>query len=78
MNSKELLYLAFNHRNKKRLKCALWFVIKILYKIYQNRSINKSQLLRDVVKEIDWNIEMNRKVGSKHDIQELKDLIVRQ
>ena len=43
LNSKEILYIAFNHRNKKRLKCALWFVIKILYKIYQNRSINNSQ-----------------------------------
>ena len=78
IDSKEILYLAFNNRNKKRLTCTLWFAVKVMYKIYQNRFINKSQLLRDIVKEIDWNLEMNTKLGSKYGIQGLKNLIVQQ
>ena len=29
----ELLHFSFNHRNKKRLKCALWLAVKMFYLI---------------------------------------------
>ena len=55
--------------------CALWFAVKVMFKVFQNKSRNRAQILRDVVKEIDWNILMNRKLGSLGEILFLKELI---
>ena len=75
---KDILYLSFNHRNKHRLRGAVWFAVKLMYLVYQNRMRNKSQLLRDIVKEIDWNLDLNRKIGSKKDLLHLKQIILNQ
>ena len=34
------------------------------------------QVLRDMIKEIEWNIELNRKIGSFNDMRLLKDKII--
>ena len=70
-----LIHLAFNHRNKQRLRCAVWFAVKTMYKIYTSRIFNKVQLLRELIKEIDWNIKLNRKLGSRQDLIDLRSLI---
>ena len=75
---KDILYLSFNHRNKHRLRGGVWFAVKLMYLVYQNRTRNKSQLLRDIVKEIDWNLDLNRKIGSKKDLLHLKQIILNQ
>ena len=36
---------------------------------------SKIQVLQEIVKEIDWNLDLNRKIGSKKDLNELKNLI---
>ena len=75
VTSREFINLAFNHRNKKRLRSAIWFAVKVMYLIYTKRMFSKIQVLQEIVKEIDWNLDLNRKIGSKKDLNELKNLI---
>ena len=72
VTAKQLISLSFNHRNKRKLKCAVWFAVKIMYLIFQERSLNKSQFLMSVIKEIDWNLKMCRKIGSQAEMTQLK------
>ena len=71
-----LVHFSFNHRRKSRLKCALWFSIKALFSIFYGKCFNKSQLLNDIIKEVDWNLRLNRYVGSLADILDLRSNIV--
>ena len=71
----EILHLSFNHRCKSRLTVAVWFAVKAMFKIYQNNQRNKMQLLLEIIKEIDWNLDLNRKIGSINDMRLLKDRI---
>ena len=72
ISSNLLLHLAFNHRRKQTLKCALWFAVKAMYCIFINKMFNREQILRELVKEIDWNLRLNRKVGSHGEMVKLK------
>ena len=72
----EIIYLAYNHRNKMKLRVALWFATKALYIIYQGRVMNKTQLLKEIIKEIDWNLRFNVKVGSRSEMNRLRDIVV--
>ena len=72
VTAKQLISLSFNHRNKRKLKCAVWFTVKIMYLIFQERSLNKSQFLKSAVKEIDWNLKISRKIGSQAEMTQLK------
>ena len=72
---KDVVHFSFNHRNKKKLNCALWFAVKVLYRIYQNKSRNKAQVLREVVKDIDWNLRMNWNSGFRGELLMLKEVI---
>ena len=71
----DIIHFSFNHRNKKKLKLALWFSVKMMFKIYQDKCRNKAQLLKDVIKTIDWNLSMNRKLGSLCEVMLLKATI---
>ena len=75
ISSDLLLHLAFNHRKKQTLKCALWFAVKVMYNIFNKKMFNKGQMLRDLIKEIDWNLRLNRKVGSEGEMVKLKDIL---
>ena len=69
-----LVYFSFNHKRKSRLKCALWFSIKVMFSIFYGKCFNKSQLLNDILKEVDWNLRLNRYVGSLADILDLRSI----
>ena len=72
ISNNEVIFFSFNHRSKSKLKCAIWFAVKALYSIYQYGIRNKDQLLREIIKEIEWNLKMNRKVGSWIDFIDMK------
>ena len=38
--------------------------------------MNKEQLLKDMIKEIDWNISLNRKIGSECEMVKVKEVII--
>ena len=71
----DLMHFSFNHRSKKKLKVALWFAIKVMFKMFQDRNFNKAQILSCVIKSIDWNLSVNRNLGSLCDIMYLRTLI---
>ena len=71
-----LITFSFNHRSKQKLRCALWFAIKMMYFVYLRNSLNKEQLLKDLIKELDWNPKLNRKIGSAGEMVILKDNIL--
>ena len=70
-----LIHLSFNHRDKRKLKLAIWFAVKVMYSIYHDKARNKAQVLQEVVKEIDWNLDLNRKIGSLAQMIVLKQFI---
>ena len=71
----ECLFLAFNHRDFKKRQVASWFAVNALYAVYLNRSINGNQLLLKSIKELDWNLELNRKIGSRFEMINLKRIL---
>ena len=76
VNFNHLIHFAINHRNKKKLVAALWLAVKVMYKIFQEKNRNNGQILREMLKEIDWNINMTRKVGSRSELRTLKEIIL--
>ena len=71
----EIIHFSFNQRNKKKLICALWFAVKVMFKNFHDKSLNKTQILRSIIKEIEWNLHMNRKLGSSGHALKLKESI---
>ena len=47
----------------------------MMFKIFQDKCRNKSQLLREIIKSIDWNISTNRNMGSLCEVRSLKQVI---
>ena len=70
-----LLTFSFNHRNTKRNQLLVWFAIKSLYNLYLEQGDSKVYLLENLRKEIDWNLELGRKIGSKCEMNKLADEI---
>ena len=58
IDSSQLIFLAFNHRNKRKLKLACWFVVKCLYLMHNEKLFNKIQLLAEIRRSLKWNIEL--------------------
>ena len=71
-----LVHLAFNHRSKQKLKCALWFAVKMMFHVFNKKLFNKAQLLQESIKEIDWNLSQNRKLGSEGEMLILKEILL--
>ena len=76
VNFNELIHFSFNHRNKRKLKCGLWFATKMMYKVFHLKCLNKAQLLKDCIKEIDWNLNMSRKIGSVNEMMCLRQIMM--
>ena len=72
----ELLHFSFNHRNKKRLKCALWLAVKMFYLIFSSKSLNKNLLRDEMLKEVQWNLNMMWRVGSSSEMIRLQTCIL--
>jgi hypothetical protein len=72
----QLITFSFNHRSKKKLRSALWFGVKVMYSVYLRKCLNKGQLLRELIKELDWNLSLNRKIGSAGEMVKLKNVIM--
>ena len=69
------MYLDINQRKKSKLKIILWFVVELLYSSHMKRIFNKKQLFMEIPKELDWNIEQMRRIGSLNEMKELKEKI---
>ena len=47
----------------------------MMFNIFQDKCQNKSQILREIIKSIDWNLSMNRKMGSMCEVRSLKEVV---
>ena len=56
---------------------ALWVATKTLYNIYMEKNLNGEQILKNMEKEIDWNIKMQTKLGSSSELIRIKLIIMR-
>ena len=72
VTGQEIIHLSFNHRDKKKLRSGLWFAVKIMYMIYIDKSRNHIQLLREMIKELDWNLKFSGHSRSKIDYFNIK------
>ena len=72
----EIICYGYNHRNKKKLSLATWIGTKALYSIYMERNLNKKELQMwiDLVKEIEWNLKMQYKIGSAMELIKIRRL----
>ena len=71
----EVIHLAFSHRNEKKLRIAVWFAVKWLYKMWISKNDNKVQLMMEMLKEIDWNIKMKRFSRAHAELSELREIL---
>ena len=71
----EIIHFSFNHRNKKRLRVAVWFAVKVLYFLYSNKCENKTKLLDELQKEIEWNLKMKKGLGPQSEVFALKECL---
>ena len=72
---REMVHLSFTHRQRKKLRVAIWFVVKWLFKMWVDKNCNKSQLLMDMIKEVDWNFKMRKLAGSHGELIELNGVL---
>ena len=56
--------------------CALWFAVKMLYMIFIKKMFNKQQLLQEMIKELEWNLKLSRKIGSQGEMIKLKSILL--
>ena len=75
IDDKNLLFLSFNHRDSRKLKVAIWFVVKSLYLLYIDKLFNKTQLLAEIRRNLDWNIDHMRKIGSLDEMKIFRDIL---
>ena len=47
-----------------------------MYNLFIKKMFNKEQIIREMVKEIDWNLRLNRKVGSLAEMMKLKEILI--
>ena len=76
INDKTLIHVGFNHRDRRKIKVAIWFVVKCLFLIYVKKLFNKTQLLAEMRRILDWNITLMRIIGSLAEMEILNNLIL--
>ena len=71
----QILFLSFNHRNKKILKMAVWFAVTCLHLIYTNRNMEAKILVRQVYKLLFWHQLLECWISSKPEFVELFKIV---
>ena len=72
-NEGEILTLSLNHRNRKRIKIAVWVLVKILYGIYNK--VEGGQILENVSEDIQWSLQVQVIIGSHQEMIRAKDIV---
>ena len=71
----EVIFLAFNHRNKMKLKLGIWYTVNCLYYIYLNRSAEVVEMLENIRKLMFWHLTLERWIASRTVFHELYSLV---
>ena len=70
----EVIHLAFSHRNWRKLRLATWFAVKWLYNMWMSKNDNKLQVMKEMLKEVDWNSKMGRLSRFQVELTELREI----
>ena len=70
-----LIFCAFTHKKKNKLKVAVWFVIKSLYLIHIKKMLNKTQLIAEMYKALEWNLKLLKVIGCLDEMKRLLNLM---
>ena len=71
----QIIFLSLNHRNKKKLKIAIWLVVKTMYFIYTKRTADSSELINFIRQEIVWHEKIERWFGRNSKINDIKRIV---
>ena len=71
----QIIFLSLNHRNKKKLKIAIWLVVKSMYFIYVNRTAECRELSDFILQEIIWHEKIERWFGRNTKIKDMKKIV---
>jgi len=71
----QIIFLSLNHRNKKKLKIAIWLVVKAMYFIYTKRTADSSELVNFIRQEIVWHEKIERWFGRNSKIKDIKRIV---
>ena len=71
----DIIHLSFTHRDDRKLRVAVWWAVKVLYKMWMRKNQNNIQLKLDLLKEIDWNLRLKRMSKSKGELENLRGII---
>ena len=71
----EVIHLAFSHRNWRKLRLATWFAVKWLYNMWMSKNDNKLQVMKEMLKEVDWNSKMGRLSRFQVELTELREIL---
>ena len=65
VTEEQLIFLAINHRNKKKLKTMLWVVLKSLYLIWSQRSFSLEDFRKHMGKDMFFHQQLERWAGDR-------------
>ena len=71
----EVIFMSFNHRNKKKLKLGIWFNINCLYYIYCNRPVGIREMSENMKKFMFWHVTLERWIANRDLFYELYALV---
>ena len=75
VEEREIVHLSFNHRNKQKLKTAIWFCVKYMFLMFSNRDEGLAQSLAKIGREVRWMIRIGKWVGERESFEELNEMI---
>ena len=75
VDRKEIMCLDMTTRGKCKLILCLWVAVKSLFMIYNRHSLTREHLLKELSKEIKWNIDHDSKIGSLSQLESLIKII---
>ena len=76
VDRKELLYLNISIRWKSTLTLGLWFLVKLLFCMFNGRMVDIRSVFGVIVSEIDWNLENDIVIGSREEMRNLRNHII--
>ena len=71
----QIIFLSLNHRNKKKMKIAIWLIVKTMYFIYTKRTADSSELVNFIRQEIVWHEKIERWFGRNSKIKDIKRIV---
>ena len=73
VKTKEILTISFTNRNKRRRMILVWFVAKILIRMFNKMKMNEA--LEQIVLELKWFLQWQVKIGSIQEMNRLKGMV---